>query len=159
MRLKESDPLFELRLGWIMSAEWDMTLTIREVFFLPHLHPRGSPPFFHNNTDMSKTLHSRKFCGFCFCDGDSFWKIMRAEWNTTLLIHEVLHTTHSHTHTHIHKYIFSFWGRWSARFLLFLLFLHFWSTLFGGWVLSDIWPKHPHISIYLSIYIYIGVCM
>jgi IMP and pyridine-specific 5'-nucleotidase len=31
MRLKESDPLFELILGWIMSAEWDMTLTIREA--------------------------------------------------------------------------------------------------------------------------------
>mmetsp|Transcript_15223 Transcript_15223/g.22266 ORF Transcript_15223/g.22266 Transcript_15223/m.22266 type:complete len:410 (+) Transcript_15223:112-1341(+) len=31
MRLKESDPLFELILKWIMSAEWDMTLTIREA--------------------------------------------------------------------------------------------------------------------------------
>ena len=30
-RLKESDPLFELMLKWIMSAEWDMTLTLREA--------------------------------------------------------------------------------------------------------------------------------
>ena len=31
MRLKEGDPLFELILKWIMSAEWDMTLTLREA--------------------------------------------------------------------------------------------------------------------------------
>ncbi|EKX46275.1 hypothetical protein GUITHDRAFT_163029 [Guillardia theta CCMP2712] len=30
-RLKESDPLFELVLKWILSSEWDMTLTLREA--------------------------------------------------------------------------------------------------------------------------------
>jgi len=49
MRLKESDPLFELILKWIMSAEWDMTLTLREAMvkaeglIKQHLeHPTGS---------------------------------------------------------------------------------------------------------------------
>jgi hypothetical protein len=46
MRLKESDPLFELILGWIMSAEWDMTLTIREVFLCFSFYKPGSPLFF-----------------------------------------------------------------------------------------------------------------